>query len=199
MAKFKNEVEIFRKNNGILKTSEAKNLGISTWDLTNMLKAGVIERISRGIYRLTSLPPLDNLDLSIVATRVPHGVICLISALHFHNLTDEIPKKVYLAILPGTEKPRLSYPPIEIFWMTENVHSAGREKHYLDNIPVLVFCIEKTIADCFKHRKKIGLEVAIEALREATRERRIDFIKLNEYARINRVDQIMKPYLDILV
>src|SRR5712692_1637495 len=156
---------LFRCHCGLLRTSEALRLGIHPRTLYAMRDAGVLEQIRRGLYRLTELPPLGAPDLVAVARKIPAGVICLISALAFHELTTQIPHAVYIALARGTEPPRLDYPPVRIFWFTGDAFTEGVGIHKLDHVSVPVYIPEKTLADCFKYRNKLGLDVVIEALK----------------------------------
>jgi predicted transcriptional regulator of viral defense system len=156
-------------------------------------------RESRGLYRLASVDLSSNLDLVQVAMKIPKGVICLISALSFQNLTTQIPHQVYIALPNYSEKPRLEYPPIRIFWLSEKAYSAGIEDHNLDGIIVKIYRIEKTVADCFKFRNKIGLDVALEALREYRKSEAFSIETLLNYARIDRVERVIKPYLEAIL
>jgi len=191
--------KIFRDHNGILRTQRAIRLGIAPRTLYNMRDTGMILRESRGLYRLADAELGSDSDLVQVALRIPKGVICLISALSFHNLTTQIPHQVYIALPIDAEKPRLEYPPLRIFWLSHEAYSAGIENHELDGIPVKIYGIEKTIADCFKFRNKIGSDVALEALREYRKRREFNIGILLHYARINRVERIIKPYLEAIV
>jgi len=164
-----------------------------------MRNAGLILCESRGLYRLVDAELGSNLDLVQAALRIPKGVICLISALSFHELTTQIPHQVYIALPIDAEKPRLEYPPLRIFWLSQKVYSAGIENHKIDGIPVRIYGIEKTVADCFKFRNKIGLDVALEALRGYRRREGFNIETLLHYARIDRVERIIKPYLEAVV
>jgi predicted transcriptional regulator of viral defense system len=196
---FNKATRIFRIHNGLLHTSEAIRLGIAPRTLYAMRDNGRLQQVSRGIYRLAELRPLAYPDLVRVALRVSKGVICLISALAFHEVTTEIPHEVYVALPQKTEKPRLEYPPLRLFWYSPSSYRAGIEEHLLDEVPVKIYNLEKTIADCFKFRHKIGMEVVLEALKESLTERHCEIEQLLNYARINRVERIMRPYLEALV
>ena len=196
---FKKAKTLFLKQGGILKTKEAIRVGIHPRTLYEMLNAGVLERLNRGLYRLADLPPLGNPDLVSVSLKVPHGVICLISALHYHDITTQIPHEIYLALERGTEPPRLDHPPIRIFWFTGRAFAEGVEMHKIDGIPIHIYSPEKTVVDCFKYRNKIGLDVAIEALRECWRNRRCTMDQLWYYAKICRVTNVMRPYLESII
>ena len=171
--------------------------GISPRTLYEMRDRGMLMALDRGLFRLADAPPLEQPDLVQVALGIPGGVICLISALAFHNMTTQIPHQVYVALPHEAEKPRLSYSPIRLFWLSGEVYSSGIEIHEFDRVPVRIYSREKTVADCFKFRNKIGLDVAREALREALRQGcRVE--ELLEYARIDRVENVMKPFLEAL-
>lgn len=187
--------KIFRENHGILRTSKAKKLGINEPTLIQMCNEGLLVKESRGLYRLADLPPLTNPDLVQVAIRVPSSVICLISALDFYQLTTQIPYKIYIALPREVKAPRIEYPPLDIVYLSKKPYSAGIEEHILDGVGVRVYSREKTIADCFKFRKKIGLDIALEALKDYLRQPNRDIQGILDYAKINRVEKIIRPYL----
>ena len=191
--------EIFLNHNGILRTQQAIRLGIAPRTFYRMRDAGLILRESRGLYRLADTVLGSNTDLVQVALKIPKGVVCLISALSFHELTTQIPHQVYIALPIDAEKPRLEYPPLRIFWLSQKTYSAGIKRHELDGIPVKIYGIEKTIADCFKFRNKIGLDVALEALRNYRRTEGFNVGTLLHYARIDRVERVIRPYLEAIV
>jgi predicted transcriptional regulator of viral defense system len=194
-----NAITLFQEHGGTLRTAEALRLGIHPRTLYTMRDSGVLEQLSRGLYRLAELPPLSNPDLVTVAHRVPQGVICLVSALAFHELTSQIPHAVDVALHNRAERPRLNYPPLRIFWFSGLAWSEGVETHQLDDIPVRIYGREKSVADSFKFRRKIGLDVALEALRFYRQHRGFDVGKLLHYARICRVEKVMNPYLEALL
>lgn len=182
----------------MLRTGEALQLGIHPRTLYEMRDSGALERISRGVYRLADLPPFSEPDLVPVAARIPQGVICLISALAFHRLTREIPHYVYVALPRGGEPRRLDHPPLRIFWLTDAVFRAGVETRTLDGVSFRVYSPAKTIADCFKYRNKIGIGVAVEALRMLRERGELDPDEILQFARICRVENVMRPYLQAL-
>lgn len=196
---FQKAQELFTQNNGLLRTSQAKKLGVNEATLSEMTDAGLLVKEARGIYRLSSLPPLSNPDLVQVALRIPAGVVCLISALNFHNLTTQIPHKVYLALPRGKKRPQIDYPPLEFIWPVERVYSAGVEEHLIDGIQIKIYNREKTVADCFKYRNKIGLPIAIEALKDYLHQRDRNLEGLLHYARLNRVEKIITPYVEAMI
>ncbi len=191
--------EIFLRCGGILRSYEARRQGIHPETLSRMVRHGLLEREERGLYRLAEIEPAGNADLILVAKRVPQGVVCLISALSFHDLTTQIPYKVYLALPQRVKKPKLAYPALHLVWLSGEARSAGIELHKLDGVSVPIYNREKTIADCFKFRTRLGLDVAIEALRDYLQlpDRNID--ELLRYAAVDRVEKIMRPYLEALL
>ncbi|MFH1221424.1 MAG: type IV toxin-antitoxin system AbiEi family antitoxin domain-containing protein [Candidatus Eisenbacteria bacterium] len=189
----------FRRHGGTLRTSAAIKAGIYPRTLYRMRDQGIIDTLARGLYRLSDLPSLGNPDLVSVALKIPHGVICLISALSFHQMTTQIPHAVHVALVPGTEPPRLAHPPIRISWFSGRAFSEGVEIHEIDGVPVRIYSPEKTLADCFKHRNKIGLDVALEALRLYRRHKPLRAEQIVHYAKICRVEKIIRPYMEALV
>ena len=186
---------IFKDCGGTLRTHEVLAKGIHPRTLYALRDAGELEQLARGLYRLAGLPPLSEPDLATVAKRIPQGVVCLISALAYHELTTQVPHEVHLALPRTARHPRLEYPPLRVYRFSRRPFEAGVDTHVIDNVPVRVYCPEKTLADCFKYRNKIGLDVAIEALRAYRRRRGAELQAVLEYARICRVEQIVRPYL----
>jgi predicted transcriptional regulator of viral defense system len=191
--------QAFRTHGGMLKTQQALGLGIHPRTLYALRDAGIIEPLTRGVYRLAELPPIGNPDLVRVAMRVPNGVVCLISALAFHDLTTQVPHAVHIALKRGAEPPRLEYPPLKVYWFTGASFSEGIEQHAVDDVPVRVNSEEKTIADCFKYRNKLGLDIALEALKRYRERGKMDLETLLRSARACRVENVMKPYLEALL
>ncbi|MFC1856480.1 type IV toxin-antitoxin system AbiEi family antitoxin domain-containing protein [Thermodesulfobacteriota bacterium] len=198
-SRFARAVEIFKDHGGILRTAQALKAGIHPGTLYNMRDSGVLEAISRGVFRLSDNPPLDNPDLVTVATRVPSGVICLISSLAFYELTTQIPHEVHVALSRGSEEPRLAYPPIKTYRFTGEAFTAGVDIHDVDGVRVRIYSPEKTLADCFKFRNKIGLDTVIEAIRFYHERRSIKVDDLIHYATVCRVNRIMRPYLEAIL
>jgi predicted transcriptional regulator of viral defense system len=190
---------VFSEQGGVLRTTDAVRLGVHPRTLYAMRDAGALERVARGAYRLADLPPLGNPDLVTVALRVPEGVVCLISALAFHELTTEIPHVVYLALKRGAESPRLEHPPIRVFWFTGGAFTEGIETHDVDGINVRVYGAAKTVADCFKYRNKLGIATALEALKLFLRDRKGSPDELLSFARLCRVEKVMRPYIEALL
>jgi predicted transcriptional regulator of viral defense system len=190
---------VFRQHSGTMRMAEAVRAGVHRRTLYTLRDAGIVEQLSRGLYRLTDAPPLGNPDLVTVARRVPRGVLCLVSALAFHDLTTQVAHEVYLAISRRSEPPRLDYPPVRVFRFGARAFAAGVETHEIDGTPVRVYSREKTLADCFKYRNKIGLDTAVEALKRYRQQGRIDAEALLSHARTCRVANIMRPYLEAIL
>ena len=197
--RFERAVAVFKKHGGILRTAQALRAGIHPSTLYTMRDSGALEVVSRGMYRLAGSSPLGSPDLVTVATRIPGGVICLISALAFHELTTQIPHEVHVALPRGAEEPRLDYPPIKTYRFTGEAYTQGVESHELDGVIVRVYSPEKTLADCFKFRNKVGLDTAVEAVRFYRERTRVKVDDLMRYAAICRVEKIIRPYLEALL
>jgi predicted transcriptional regulator of viral defense system len=199
VSRFDRAIAVFKKHGGILRTAHALRSDIHPGTLYSMRDSGALEVVSRGVYRLSNSSPLSNPDLVTVAIRVPAGRICLISALAFHELTTQIPHEVHLALPRGAEEPCLAHPPIQTYRFTGEAYSAGVEMHKLDGVIARIYCPEKTLADCFKFRNKIGLDTAVEAVRFYRERKRVKVDDLMRYAAICRVEKIIRPYLEALL
>ena len=199
ISRFDRAVAIFKKHGGILRTAQALRAGIHPSTLYAMRDSGSIEVVSRGVYRLAGSEPLGNPDLVTVATRVSGGVICLISALAFHEITTQIPHEVNVALQRGAEEPRLDHPPIKTYRFTGQAFTAGVEIHELDGVSVRIYSPEKTLADCFKFRNKIGLDTALEAVRLYRERKNVKVDDLMRYAKICRVEKVIRPYLEAIL
>jgi predicted transcriptional regulator of viral defense system len=192
-------VQLFRRHGGVLRMADALRAGIHRRTLYQLRDAGVIEPLSRGLYRLADAPPLGHPDLVTVALRVPRGVVCLISALAFHDLTTQVPHEVSVAIPRDSEPPRIDYPPVRVFRFSPAPFAAGVGARRLDGIPVRIYSREKTLADCFKYRNTIGLDTALEAVRLYRQQGRVNVTRLLVFAKVCRVSQVMRPYLEALL
>jgi predicted transcriptional regulator of viral defense system len=190
---------VFRKHGGIMRMASAVQAGIHRNTLYAMRDAGVIEQLSRGLFRLADAPPLANPDLVTVIRRVPRGVVCLISALALHDLTTQIPHEIWLAVPRDSEPPRVHYPPIRVFRYADKAFTEGIETKKMDDTQVRVYSREKTLADCFKYRNKIGLDTAVEALKRYKQQGRIDVDALMRYAQTCRVANVIRPYLEAVL
>ena len=192
-------VEVFRKHGGILRTAQALRAGIHPSTLYTLRDDGTLEVVSRGVYRLAGREPLGNPDLVTVATRVRSGVICLVSALAFHEITTQIPHEVHVALQRGAEEPRLEHPPIKTYRFTGQAFKAGVDTHEIDGVSVRIYSPEKTLTDCFKFRNKIGLDTALEAVRLYRERKNVNVDALMRYAKICRVEKVIRPYLEALL
>lgn len=190
---------VFRRHSGVLRTSRALALGIHPRTLYRLRDSGRLVGVSRGVYRLAHLPEFSQPDLVVVTTRVPNAVVCLISALAFHDITTQVPHEVHVALPRGSRSPRLDHPPVRVFRMSGKAYGEGIETHSIEGVPLRIYSVEKTVADCFKFRGKIGLDVAVEALRLARERKRASPRSLLHYARICRVERVMIPYLEALL
>lgn len=191
--------KIFRAHGGMVRMADALRAGIHRNTLRAMLEADKIERVTRGLYRLQDAPPLGSPDLVTVAEKVPSGVICLISALAYHEMTTQVPHEIYLAISRNSEPPRLDYPPLRVFRFSGESFSAGIKRERVDGVDVRIYDREKTLADCFKYRNKLGMDTVLEAIRFYKEQRKINVDALLRYAKICRVASVMRPYLEAIL
>jgi len=182
----------------MLRTAEAMRAGVHPRTLYRLRDAGVIVPLSRGLYRLAELPAPVQPDLLAVALRVPRGVLCLISALAYHGLTTQIPHAVDIALPRGMGAPRLDWPPVHVYWFSGRAYTEGVEHAMIDGTRLAVYGPEKTLADCFKHRNKLGMDLCLEALRRYRDRRGWRMDKLREYAAACRVQHTLQPYVDAL-
>lgn len=180
-------------------TMDLAEEGIHTQVLSRLVEARQLERVARGLYRLPEHPISEHNGLVVASAAVPRGVICLLSALQFHGIGTQLPFEVWIAIDRRARQPALKYPPLRVVRFTGEALTAGVETHKIEGRQVRVYNVAKTLADCFKYRNKIGLDVALEALREAWRSRQFKMDDIERYAAICRVQRVMQPYLEALV
>jgi predicted transcriptional regulator of viral defense system len=190
--------DVFRRGGGVLRTSNAIAAGIHPRTLYFMRDQGVLERLSRGVYHLAALPLPEKPDVVAVVRRVPNGVVSLVSALDLYGLTTQIPHAVDIALEWGVKRPRIDYPPIRVFRMSQASFQAGVVQVPIGATLVPVFDVGKTVADCFKFRSRVGQDVAVEALREAIRTRRATAAEVMRWAAVDRVTAIVRPYIEAL-
>ena len=188
----------FVRAKGLVRPIDLDPLGIPRVALTRAVRRGHLERIGRGLYGLPARRVSAHTTLAEVASRVPKGIVCLLSALRFHDLTTQAPFEVWLAIANKAAAPKLDYPPLRIVRFSGAALHEGVEEHNIDGVTVRVTNIAKTVADCFKFRNKIGLDVALEALRDAWASKRMTSTEIWQYAKIDRVTNVMQPYLESL-
>ena len=181
---------------GLLRASDLDAIDAPRVVLTRLTAAGLLDRVGRGLYRLPNHQASEHESLAVVAAKAPQAVFCLLTALQFNGLTTQLPRQVWIAMPRGCHAPRIDWPPIRMVQMAGEVHAAGIEEHQCDGVTLQVYSAAKTVADCFKHRNKIGLDVALEALKDAWRSRKVTMDELGHFAKINRVERVMQPYLE---
>lgn len=188
-----------QKLGGTIRTSDAIQAGIHSRTLYQLRDSGELMSLSRGVYRLATLGDISDPDLAIVATRVPQATLCLVSALAFHDITTQIPHAVSIALARGSETPRLDYPPLSVHRFSGASLREGVEEHRIDGIVIKVYSPEKTLADCYKFRHKLGMDVVLEALKLYKSRKKFKSGELTKYAKVCRVEKIMRPYLEAML
>ena len=194
----KRALEWVKQQGGVVRSKDAITSGIYARTLTQLTKEGKLDQVSRGFYRLATKKSMSNPDLVTVALSVPKAVICLISALSFHRLTTQIPHKIYIALPELTRSPGQDYPPLAIHRFRGKAFTEGIEDHLIEGVNVKIYCPEKTLADCFKFRNKIGMDIVLEALKFYRSRKKFDIKAIMRYAMICRVEKQMKPYLEAM-
>lgn len=183
-----------------IRARDVARQGIHTSTLTRLTKSGVLEKVGPGRYRLpTSAHGTEHHDLAVVAATVPRSVVCLISALRFHDIGTQLPAEIWIAVPRGTRVPRVSAPPLRVVNVSTAVFDLGIEEHRIEGHTVRIYSVARTVADCFRFRNKVGLDVALEALTEAWRSKRLKIDELNRIAKKLRVQRVMQPYLETVV
>lgn len=181
---------------GVLRARDLGAIDVPRVVLTRLTAAGQLERVGRGLYRLPSSQGSEHASLATVATKVPQAVFCLLTALQFHELTTQLPRQAWIAMPRGSHVPRIDYPPLKMVQVTGEAYTAGIEDVERDGVSLRVYSVAKTLADCFKHRNKIGLDVALEALKDARGRNRATVDEIWRFAKIGRVANVMRPYLE---
>ena len=189
----------FQNNGGIVRYSSILKAGFHPDVLRALEKGGDVEKIARGLYRLTRYAPESRPDIVIASLQAPKGIVCLLSALAFHEATTEIPRYVDIAIPAGARANKIEYPPVRFYHFAVKAWVAGIEEHLIDAHRIRVYNLAKTIADCFKFRNKIGIDVARDALKIAITEKGIKPQEIMYYAKICRVGRIVKPILEAML
>ena len=183
---------------GVLRASTLVAGGLSRQRIKNLADAGKLQHLGRGLYSLPEATVTENHDLAQVAARVPQGVVCLASALQFHDLTTVSPWRIDLMLPRGARPPRIEHPPLTVTYASNPAYDAGIEEQEIEGVTVKVTSVAKTLADCFKYRSKVGLDVALEALKQALAEKRASHADIRLYASICRVENVMRPYMEAL-
>jgi predicted transcriptional regulator of viral defense system len=184
---------------GLVRPKELEDLGISREHLRRLETKGLIEKVTRGVYRTSNVGVSGQCSLAEVSKRVPGCVICLFSALQFHEIGTELPGKVWIALHRGAWHPKIDYPPIETVTFSAALMKGGVAEHAIDGVNVKITTIARTVADCFKFRNKIGLDVAIESLKDVLMKKQCTSEELAEAARQCRVSRVIRPYIQALL
>lgn len=186
------------RRSGIARPRDLEAHGITRAQLSRLVRDGLVVRQGRGVYTLAGHELTAEHTLAQVAARVPGGVFCLLTALRLHGLTTQSPAEVWIALPEKARRPRLDYPRLRVARFSGAALTEGIEHHRFEGVVVRVYSAAKTVADCFKYRNKIGIDVAVEALKDFTRKHRGGATELARFARICRVARVMQPYLDAL-
>jgi predicted transcriptional regulator of viral defense system len=190
-------LETFRQHGGVLKTGQALIRGIHPAALYSLVESGQLTRLARGLYRLADAREFSNPDLAVVASKAPDSVVCLISALSFHGITTQVPRAVYLAVPRGRYAGlRLRTPPVKIYRFDAATFDQGIETHRIDGVTVRIYGVARTLVDCFKYRNKLGLDIAVEALRFARERKRTNNREILHFANHLRQARVISPYLE---
>jgi predicted transcriptional regulator of viral defense system len=183
---------------GALRPKDVRAAGIHPEYLRRLYERGLLERPARGVYTLADSAITEAHDLVEAVQRAPNGVICLLSALFFHDIGTQLPYQIWVAVDVKAWPPRTGYPPIRLVRFSGRALTEGIETHEIEGVSVRIYNVAKTVADCFKYRNKIGLDVALEAMRDVWRHRRATMDELWRYAEVDRVANVMRPYLESL-
>ena len=192
------EVLALARRRGVIGPSDLRELGLHRMVLTRLTDEGLLERVGRGLYRLAGAEPLGSPDLVLVAARVSRAILGLVTALNHYGLTGEIPRAIDVLLPRGQSRPSIDHPPLRLFWASGDSYSKGVVKTELDGVPVRITSAAKTVADCFKFRRRVGLDVALEGLREGLGQGRFTAAEFGSAARIDRVFGVARPYLESL-
>jgi predicted transcriptional regulator of viral defense system len=188
-------VAVFRAHGGQLRLSEALALGLNRYQFYKLRDEGLIVPVSRGVYRLADLPPLRDPDLAAVAARFPKAVVCLVSALAWHEMTTQVPRWIDLAVERNARLPRLDYPPVRGYRFAGKRFGSGIQQCDIDGLSLRVYCPEKTLADCFAYRNRLGMDVVLEAMKRYTEREAVHWPWVLDFAKYCRVERQIRPYL----
>jgi len=182
---------------GVIRSCELDAQGISRSNIRRLVESGEVTRASRGLYRLAGAAVSENISLAEVSKLVPRGVFCLFTALVFHKFTVQVAPHICIALEGTAWKPKIPMVKIRVYRFSGEVFRSGIEEHIVDGVTIRVYSPAKTVADCFKMRNKIGLDVALEALREALRTKKATSDEIHKMARVCRVERIIRPYMEM--
>lgn len=186
------------RENGIVKTSHLLKMGISRTTVARLVSENKLEKLAPGLYCLPDTEFSEKESLIVISNLVPQAVFCLLTALQLHEITTQLPRKVWFAMPKGSHVPKIKHPPIKMILYSELAYQEGIEIIQSDKFNLKVYNPAKTIADCFKHRNRIGIDIAIEALKEAYAKNKVTIDELWHYAKICRVSNVMRPYLEAI-
>ena len=184
---------------GLLRVCDLTSRGLHPEYLRRLYQKGLVRREGRGLYIAADAEISIHYGLAQVAKRIPHGVICLLSALSFHEIGTQLPHQVWMAIDRRAAKPKTQFPPLRVMRFSGAALTEGIETYQIEGVPVQIFNPAKTVADCFKYRNKIGLDIALEALKECIRDRRTTMDDLWHFAKVCRMTNVMRPYMEAIV
>ena len=198
MAKPLQKIMRYIREHGMVRPRDIEAIGLPREYLVRLHRQGKLNRSGRGIYTVPDANVTERHSYAEVAKRVPEAVICLLSALAFHEITTQSPPSVWIALRKGARKPALTSPSLRIVRLSGPSLTEGIENHQVEGVPVRVYSAAKTVADCFKFRNKIGLDVAIEALKDCLRQKKASVNEIYRYAKICRVSNVIRPYMEAL-
>ena len=186
------------RQKGLLRPTDLPDVDVARVVLTRLLKTGHLEKVDRGLYRLPATQASEFETLNTVAAKVPRAVFCLLTALRFHGLTTQSPRQIWIAMPRGSHVPDIEYPPLKMVQVLVATFDQGIETHERDQVKLRVYSVARTLADCFKFRNKIGIDVAIEALKDARAQQKVSADELWHYSKVCRVTNVIRPYLEAL-
>jgi predicted transcriptional regulator of viral defense system len=186
------------EDRGVLRPRDLQARGIPRVYLQDLYERGLLQRLGRGVYAASDTDLSEHHSLAEVCAHAPRAAICLLSALRFHDLTTQNPRQVWVTLPLHAHRPRLDYPPLRLVYASGAALTSGVEDHHIEGVLVRVYSPAKTVADCFKYRSKVGLDVALDALRDCWRARRCTMEDLWRYAEVCRVANVMRPYLEAI-
>ena len=187
------------RKHGFVRPRDLDRLRVPRTILKRLVDAGLFIRRSRGVYTVPQYEPTEHTDLAAVAKRSPKAIICLLSALRFHELTTQNPLEIWIMIDRAAWRPRIGHPPVRVTRASGAALADGVEVHDIEGVEVRITAPAKTVADCFKYRSKVGTDVAVEALRDCWRQRKATMDDIHRYAKVDRVANVMRPYMELLV
>ncbi len=191
--------KVLSKHDGFARTRDILSAGIHRRDIKRVRDTGQIIRVKRGLYRLVEIPLISNQGFIDLARAVPEGVVCLLSALSYYELTTFSPSIISMAICRGSRRPKIEYPPVEFYYFSTKQFEAGINEIKIKAHKVRIYCPEKTICDCFRYRNKLGLDIAKEGLSEYLKQKDRNLEKLFEYAEICRVKPLLQTWLNAMI